>query len=431
MILKGSQRSGAKQLAMHLLKAEENEHVEIYEVDGFYTTNKNLYSAFNEIKTLSSSTRCKKFMFSVSLNPPQNETAPVEYFEHAIQRIEEKLNLQGQPRVVVFHEKEGRRHAHCVWSRIDYKEMKAINLPHYKQKLNEIAKELYLKYEWELPKGFIDRQYSNPLNFTLAEWQQAKRAGEDTRLLKALFRQSWDRSDNKQAFANALQEYGFTLARGDRRGYVAVDYKGEVYSLSRWTGVKTRALNNRLGSNEDLPSVQDAKDDTAKKMTNVLQGYIDDIRQKRNKKFLPLKNAAQTMRGSHKNAREELERMQNTRRAQETQRRMDRLPKGLIRGLLSRIIGKYQKIQKQNEIEANACNERDEREKQDLIDKQLVERGRLQEKMETVREEDKETLLEMRKDIGRYLDMREKQPDATPNFTLNGPESVSPSYSDN
>ena len=35
MILKASQRSGAKQLGAHLLKTEENEHVEIHEVSGF------------------------------------------------------------------------------------------------------------------------------------------------------------------------------------------------------------------------------------------------------------------------------------------------------------------------------------------------------------------------------------------------------------
>ena len=35
MILKASQRSGAKQLGQHLLKTEENEHVEIHEVSGF------------------------------------------------------------------------------------------------------------------------------------------------------------------------------------------------------------------------------------------------------------------------------------------------------------------------------------------------------------------------------------------------------------
>ncbi len=35
MILKASQRAGGTQLAMHLLKTEENEHVEVHEVRGF------------------------------------------------------------------------------------------------------------------------------------------------------------------------------------------------------------------------------------------------------------------------------------------------------------------------------------------------------------------------------------------------------------
>ena len=35
MILKASQRSGAKQLGLHLMKTEENEHVEVHEVSGF------------------------------------------------------------------------------------------------------------------------------------------------------------------------------------------------------------------------------------------------------------------------------------------------------------------------------------------------------------------------------------------------------------
>lgn len=37
MILKGSQRGGAKQLGLHLLKTAENEHVEIHDVRGFMT----------------------------------------------------------------------------------------------------------------------------------------------------------------------------------------------------------------------------------------------------------------------------------------------------------------------------------------------------------------------------------------------------------
>ena len=35
MILKASQRGGSKQLALHLLKTEENEHVHVHELRGF------------------------------------------------------------------------------------------------------------------------------------------------------------------------------------------------------------------------------------------------------------------------------------------------------------------------------------------------------------------------------------------------------------
>lgn len=71
-----------------------------------------------------------------------------------------------------------------------------------------------------------------------------------------------------------MKHYGFTLARGDRRGFVLVDYKGEIYSLSRWSGQKTKALLAYLGSPEDLPSVEEAKATIAITMTHVLKGYI-------------------------------------------------------------------------------------------------------------------------------------------------------------
>ncbi|SCX54398.1 hypothetical protein SAMN05720354_11439 [Nitrosospira sp. Nsp1] len=51
-----------------------------------------------------------------------------ETFEQAIERAEEKLGLNGQPRAIVFHEKNGRRHCHAVWSRIKMDEMKAVQL---------------------------------------------------------------------------------------------------------------------------------------------------------------------------------------------------------------------------------------------------------------------------------------------------------------
>jgi MobA/VirD2-like, nuclease domain len=126
MILKASQRGGAERLAAHLLNAQDNEHIEVHEVSGFVADN--LPDAFQETQAIAKGTQCRQFFFSVSLNPPENvKNVSVSAFEDAAHRIEQKMGLEGQPRVIVFHEKEGGRHAHAVWSRIDAKTMTAIN----------------------------------------------------------------------------------------------------------------------------------------------------------------------------------------------------------------------------------------------------------------------------------------------------------------
>lgn len=47
------------------------------------------------------------------------KTVSVYVFEAAVEMAEQRLGLHGQPRAIVFHEKDGWRHAHTVWSWID------------------------------------------------------------------------------------------------------------------------------------------------------------------------------------------------------------------------------------------------------------------------------------------------------------------------
>ncbi|MGH1403822.1 MAG: relaxase/mobilization nuclease domain-containing protein [Alphaproteobacteria bacterium] len=321
MMLEGNQRGGAYQMAHHLMNMQDNEHVEVHEISGFISDT--VFGALEEIHAASKGTKCKQFMFSVSLNPPQNETAPTEYFENALARIEEKTGLSAQSRVIVFHEKEGRRHAHCIWSRIDADQMKAINLPHYKRKLNNISKDLFLEYDWTLPQGFIDKAMRNPLNLSREEWQQAKRSEQDPRLLKKLFQRAWQISDSKHAFEKALKEHGLWLAQGDRRGFVAIDYKGEIYSLSRWASVKTRALKQKLGDPEELLTVQEIQDHIADKMTRALKEHIKSIEDKFKKDFAPFKFAIQKLKRDHNHERKELREHHKDRWIAEEKTRID------------------------------------------------------------------------------------------------------------
>jgi len=93
-----------------------------------------------------------------------------------------------------------------------------------------------------MPRGLQDRRLRDPLNFSREEWQQAKRSGIDPREIKSALHQCWNTSDNRSSFEAPLKERGFWLAKGDRRGFVALDYRGEVYSLSRYSGVNTKGL---------------------------------------------------------------------------------------------------------------------------------------------------------------------------------------------
>jgi len=57
MILKGSQRSGAKQLGLHLLKTEENEHVELHDM---VCSLRSIYSRMNSRITWDAGLSCSR-----------------------------------------------------------------------------------------------------------------------------------------------------------------------------------------------------------------------------------------------------------------------------------------------------------------------------------------------------------------------------------
>jgi len=122
MIFFGNSRAGGQNLARHLM-SPENEHVIVQEISGF--AGDDLSSAFKEAEATARGTRCQKYLFSLSLNPPSSEQVGTDTFMDTIDGVEQRLGLEGQPRAVVFHEKGDRRHCHVVWSRIDSEVMKA------------------------------------------------------------------------------------------------------------------------------------------------------------------------------------------------------------------------------------------------------------------------------------------------------------------
>jgi len=409
---------------------KDNDHVEIHEIRGFVS--EDIRGVFSEAHALSKATKCKQYIYSLSLNPPEEAKASIDLFEKTINRTEKRLGLEGQPRVIVIHEKEGRRHAHCVWSRINIDEMKAINMSYDHTKLNQLSKELYLEHGWKMPKGFIDKNQKNPLNFTREEWQQAQRTGQNPKLIKQSIQECWAVSDSKKAFEQALQERGYFLARGDKRGFVTLDTHGEVYSLARQLGMKAKDLEQRLGKPQNLPSVDHAKNDIAGRLSKKFKNYSDELRLRHEKENNALLAQKKDIVIKQRAIRRQHNERQHDRAEQEQIKRAERLRKG-FKGLWDRLTGAYQRTRRQNENELQKSELRDRNEKQKLIDKQLTERQSLQAHIKEARQRQHEQRLSLLKsmekqhqDLGRQKELaklleqeRKKQtikPDNGPDF---------------
>ena len=379
MILHGNQRGGAKDLALHLLK-DENEHVEIHELRGFVS--ENLVSALNEAYAISRGTKAKQFLFSLSLNPPKTENVKIQDFEEAINQVEQKLGLTNQPRAIVFHEKKGRRHAHAVWSRTDVANMKAIQLSHTKLKLKEISRELYLRHGWGMPRGFQNSQEVEPKNFTMSQWQHARRAGKDPRAIKSALQDSWATTNTQNAFRKALADRGYVLAKGDRRGFVALDHRCEVFSISKkWIGVSAKDVRAKLSNESALPTVEDAKAQIAQNMAHRITLLKAEHEAAIHARTSKIQEELGRITKEHKAERQTLEDHHNERRQAEIRQRQGRFNHGL-RGILDRVTGRHRQLRAQNEREALQAYRRDRQEKDHMIFGQLDQRRALQQRLE-------------------------------------------------
>lgn len=400
MILKGSQRGSGQNLAVHLMRMDENDHVRLHELRGFVSDD--LKGAFKEAEAISLGTKCQQYLFSLSINPPEDQTISAEEFERTIDRIEERLGLTGQPRAIVLHEKNARAHAHCVWSRIDADTMTARHMSFFKTKLTNLSRELYLEHGWDMPRGLIDSAKRDPDNFTLREWQQAKRLGADPRWIKQIVRDCWTRSDNKASFVKSLSEHAMFLARGDKRGFVIIDHMGKVHSLSRALDLKQKDLGPRLGDPASLSSVAEAKDALSKRMVPAIERHIEDthLAFQRQKAALDERRAELVQR-----QREERATLAARHRHQfenETRERTARLPTGL-RGLWHRITGKYQDVRRQNEAETDTSARRQNAQRHALVERQMGERRALETQLKESRNRQATLLRTLRADVGRFL----------------------------
>ena len=239
MIIKGTSRSGPSSLAAHLGNAEKNERVQLLETRG--TVANDLRGALIEMDTYAMGTRCQKPLYHAAISPEPPHRFTPEQRTEAIDALEQKLGLDGHPRVVVLHEKQGREHLHVVWTRIDVHHMRTVHDGHNYRKHEEVARDLEDRFGQPRVQGAhherlgpngekVKRPDRTP---SRSELRQEERTGLKGKQVKEEVSAAFKVSDNAEAFRAALSDRGYQLAVGDRRDFVIIDPRGGVHSLAR------------------------------------------------------------------------------------------------------------------------------------------------------------------------------------------------------
>jgi hypothetical protein len=255
-----------------------------------------------------------------------------------------------------------------------------------------------------LPDGHKTNGWKNPLNFTLAEWQQAKRLDLDPREIKQVFREAWAQSDNLASFRNALEEHGYYVAKGDRRGVVALDLHGEVLSVARWAGVKAKDTAQKLRGFESLPGVDQVRSDLGKERVKKYRNALKADRAGKQQEMGPLKKELAQMVTQHRAERARLLKGQSERWQKENRARAARLRTGLGK-VLDVLTGRLFTVRRENEKEAYQGYLRDRDQRETLFEAQMKERRTLQSRMDAMQfrhRQDRMRLARQVADLLRY-----------------------------
>ena len=259
MIIKTKVRGGPTQLADYLLRNEKNERAELLEMRGFRGTLKGALSLEEELTRRE--THCEKPFYHVAFRAAPGEELNEEQWRKCADRLEEKLGLEGHNRAMVLHEKEGERHLHVVWSRLDPETLKAANLYHDHYRCKEVAREIERELNLTRVRDKApERELDAP---TMGEEQQARRKGQELDKTREAIREAWEKSKDGRSFAEELEKRGLALAQGDRRDFVALDQEGSVYTIGkRTTGARAAEVREKLADldRERVPTVEKARE---------------------------------------------------------------------------------------------------------------------------------------------------------------------------
>lgn len=261
IVIKGASRGNAGQMAAYILAQGKNELSQVHEVRG--TLADDPRGALAEMAAIADGSRCRDFLYHAQINPEKGDRLTPEQWRQAVDTLEKNLKLEGHQRVVFEHVKDGRQHYHVVWNRVDIDTLKAVNMGNNYKAHEKTGVELEKAFGLEQLERRPNLQGGRRSDRAPESWEyrQAEHTGLNPRAMKAEVKALREASANGKAFAGALAEHGYILAKGKSRDFIVIDSAGEPHSLGRFAGMKADELREfmRDVDRAKLPTEQQVK----------------------------------------------------------------------------------------------------------------------------------------------------------------------------
>ena len=263
IINNAASRSDVDFWTKHLQNTEQNERAELKEIRGLRADT--LREALEEMQRQARiNPRVKNFLYHADFNPCPHEHLTEKDRDRAFEIFEEERGIPpGTPRIVMEHVKNGRKHWHVIWFRLNengrpFRDGLDAKVAHTAAR--EIEKELNL----EKVISPLTREPGQPRPPRAPEpWEMYRgmQSGIDPRDVTAEVTALREQSDTGRAFQAALEQHGYQLVTGDR-GLLILDSAGKEHSLARRSGMKAKELNEfmRDVDRSALPTLEQAKE---------------------------------------------------------------------------------------------------------------------------------------------------------------------------
>lgn len=203
------------------------------------------------------------YAYSLAWAPDQAPSR--EQMEQAAHETLEELGLQQHEALIVAHDDTDHAHVHVMANLVHPETGKVANTH------NDFIALSYWAQEYEQRCGHVYCEQRLENNAKREAGAFVKHRPEEMKAAPSI-EELYHSCASGLVFREAVEDIGYTLGKGDRRGFVLVDLEGEVHSLSRQLkGIRAKQIKAYMSDvdAESLPNAQEIQESRA-------QAQIDD-----------------------------------------------------------------------------------------------------------------------------------------------------------